>query len=93
MLGHPDDYAQHGTTTVLGHPESSSQSINVRFTARHESGKATHTSQYNNLEHNLLLGYPDYRNSHTGAFTSPTIDMRLGKVDATIKDSNDVNKR
>ena len=33
MLGHPDVFAQHGTTTALGHPEHSSQSINVHFTA------------------------------------------------------------
>jgi len=30
---------------------------------------------------------------HEGAFTSPTIDMRLGKVDTTITDIDDVNKR
>ena len=69
MMGHPDVFAQHGTTTALGHPEHSSQSI---------------------------ISYWDIQTtwtSHTRAFTSPTIDMILGKVDTTFTDIDDVNKR
>ena len=56
MLGHPDVFAQHGTTTALGHPERSSQSINVHFTALDMSLEATHTS---NITNRRIISYWD----------------------------------